>query len=199
MELTQEEQSKLENIISSKPKTAGRDEPQRDTLRFLYNSFGFESVNLVEVGTSRNKDESVDGWGTVFLAHWASNCPGSKVYTVDINAQHIENCKHVMNGHGEVNYIVQDSIQFLKEFKETIHLLYLDSYDFDVTHECYEHQLNEIKAAHDKLIKGSIVVSDDNYKEDWSHGKGNYSIPWMLQNNYKLLELKETQAILEKL
>ncbi len=198
MELTQEEQTKLENIVSSKFKTIGRDEPQRDTLRHFGRIWGFQPVNLVETGTSRNERESPDGWGTVFLRHWADHAPGSKVYTVDISREHLHACMNVMKDRGEVNYVLQDSIQFLKDFPEKIHLLYLDSYDFDVTHECYQHQLEEIKAAHDKLPKGAVVVSDDNYKDDWTHGKGNYSIPWMLENGYKLIELKESQAILEK-
>lgn len=197
MELTEEQRNRISQIVDSKPVTIGRDEPQRDTLKLLGETFGLESLNLVETGTSRNSRESADGWGTVFLCHWA-NATNSKVWTVDISAEHIENCKKVCGDNSHLTYAVDDSVHFLRAFKDPIHLLYLDSYDFDQTEECYQHQLSEIKAVHDKLVPGSIVVSDDNYKEDWTHGKGNYSIPWMLENGYKLVEWKDSQAILVK-
>lgn len=196
--LTQEEESRLQAILNSKPRTIGRHEPQIDTLRHFGRTFGFIPANLIETGTIRNHLESPDGWGAAMLIHWANNTD-SKVWTVDISAQHIENCKKVIGNHPAMTYVVSDSVKFLKEFDKPIHLLYLDSYDFDETHECYQHQLLEIQAAMDKLVKGAVIVSDDNYKEDWTHGKGNYSIPWMLKNGFKLIQLKESQAMLEKL
>ncbi len=197
MELSQEDRQKLEQIINAKPRTIGRNESQKTTLRLIGETFGLKPINIVATGTIRNERESPDGWDVVCWIHWA-NATDSKVWTVDISSEHIETCKRVTANHDKVNYIVSDSIQYLKDFTEKIDVLYLDSYDFDETVECYNHQLGEIKAALDKLSPNAIVISDDNYKADWSHGKGNYSIPWMLDNSFELIALEDSQAILQK-
>lgn len=198
MELSIEDIFKLNQIIESKPRTIGRNESQKTTLRFIGETFGFKPIVICATGSIRNERESPDGWDVLCWIHWA-DATNSRVWTIDISSEVIETCKRVTRNHEKVNYIVSDSIKFLKEFPESIDVLYLDAYDLDGTVECYNHQLEEIKAAVDKLSPNAIVISDDNYKEDWTEGKGNYSIPWMLQNGFKLLAWENSQAILQKI
>ncbi len=188
----------IEQILESKPRVIGRNESQKTTLRLVHESFGLKPINIVETGTIRNPTESPDGWATLAWIHWA-NFTNSRIWTVDISSDHIQTCRNITKNNSKIEYVVSDSVKFLQDFPEKIHLLYLDSYDFDETHECYQHQLNEIKAAMDKLESGAIIVSDDNYKSDWTHGKGNYSIPWMLNNGFELLALEDSQAMLRKI
>ena len=67
--------------------------------------------------------------------------------TCDIEEKNIINAKKfVANNKEYVDFIVDDSLNFLSSFKKTIDFLYLDSLDGQFA-EASDHQLKEIKIA----------------------------------------------------
>jgi len=120
---------------------------------------------IVETGTQRLKDDSGGGSTTLFGAFCQKY--NKKLFTVDINAVNMKVSMDVTREFKDyITYIVKDSVKFLSEFNQKIDLLYLDSLDCplppaDAT-KSQIHNLNELKAAYDKLHKGSVLLIDDN-------------------------------------
>jgi len=141
--------------------------------------------NFVETGTTRKnilshpsiEDRAADGASTVFFSHYCS-VYGGKVWTCDIDAENIESCKIATKEYESlINYVVDDSINFLKNFDDNIDLLYLDSVDSSYDFAA-DHQLEEIKAAYDKLNSRSIILLDD------LGDKTTKSIPYLQSKNW---------------
>ena len=88
-----------------------------------------------------------------------------------------------------VTFVVDDSINFLKNFKNHIDFLYLDSLDGQDPNSS-EHQLNEIEASYLKLHKNSLVLLDD------KGAKTKLSLSFMLKNNFKILNETNEQVLL---
>ena len=126
---------------------------------------------IVETGSIREIDDWGAGmstyiWGD-FIQHY-----GGKVITVDIDPKNIDICKKVTEPFKHnIEYVVSDSVEFLKSYIGNIDLLYLDSMDFPLypDEESYkneivksqEHNMAEFLAAEDKLTNKSIVLIDD--------------------------------------
>ena len=127
---------------------------------FRYSSFEF-SLNeafkrghktLVETGVARGKIKFLffpkinwkDGMSTMIFSDYAKHVNG-KLTTCDIEKKNIINAKKfVKNNLDFVDFIVDDSINFLSSFDQEIDLLYLDSLDGQFK-EASKHQLQEIK------------------------------------------------------
>lgn len=133
-----------------------------------------KGVNIVETGTTRALDDfGGAGMATIFLGDFAKHY-NKQLWTVDILPEAISLSKSLTTEFANnITYIVDDSLNFLKTFPKSIDLLYLDSYDYpideneELAFESQTHQLNEFKAAEDKLHYNSIVLLDDNA---WSKG-----------------------------
>lgn len=152
---------------------------------------------MVETGTQRVIDDP-GGCGTLLFGAFC-NRYGKKLFTVDINPLNIQVSREATREFKDcITYVTMDSVKFLTEFNEKIDLLYLDSLDcpFDYENpsrvldatEAQTHNLNELKAAYDKLHKGSILLMDDNNFENG--GKTRLSKRF-------LLETGEWQCILD--
>ncbi len=162
-------------------------------LKELDRLYGENSINIVETGTIRRNDKMYmlgDGhltkaWG------WYASITNSYVWTVDIDEKAIDVCKEVTKEWSPyISYVCQDSIQFLKEFDQTIHFLYLDSYDSDWTNletikAACQHQYNEIISAFDKLHNKCYVLLDD-VRKDLKGGKSELSSKYLLDNGYEI-------------
>lgn len=126
---------------------------------------------IVETGTTRAlNDFEGAGMATIFFGDFAKRY-GKHLYTVDILPEAIELSKGLTEEFKDnITYITGDSVTFLKSFQSKIDLLYLDSLDCPVDDNknnpdliaSQNHQLNELKAAWDKLSDTSIVLLDDN-------------------------------------
>ena len=81
---------------------------------------------------------------------------------------------------------------FLKEFRNPIDLLYLDSLDGHDSILASQHQLNEAKISLDKLHEKSLILLDD------KGSKTNLSINFLIENNYKIIFETEYQVLLSK-
>ena len=124
-----------------------------------------DGQTIVETGTQRLKDDP-GGCSTTLFGAFCKRY-GKRLFTVDINPLNMKVSMDVTKEFKDcITYVVMDSVKFLKKFDQKIDLLYLDSLDCplppaDAT-EAQLHNLNELKAACDKLHKGSILLMDDN-------------------------------------
>ena len=152
---------------------------------------------VVETGCARGKTKFIffskinwkDGMSTMIFSDYAKHVNG-KLTTCDIEKKNIKNAKKfVKNNHDFVDFIVDDSINFLSSFDQKIDLLYLDSLDGQFK-EASKHQLQEIKVSLDKLHNNSLVLLDD------KGSKTNLSIDFMLSNNFRIINETQEQVLL---
>lgn len=151
-----------------------------------------KSNNFVETGTTRQYSEDPqvtvgDGSMTRLFGECVKSS-GGHVWTCDIEPSHIENCKLATKEYAEmITYVVDDSLNFLKNFSESIDFLYLDSVDgwLAVAHE---HQLKEIEAIYDKLTTETIILLDD------LGSKTNLSIPFLKSKGWIQLTYENLPA-----
>jgi len=170
-----------------------------------YESFKFalleankrELKTIVETGCARGKIKFIffskinwkDGMSTMIFSDYARYVNGT-LTTCDIEKKNIENSKKFVKNNKEfVNFIVDDSLNFLNSIQKEIDFLYLDS--LDGQHEgASNHQLEEIKIAKEKLNQNSLVLLDD------KGSKTNLSIDFMLNNNFKIINETKEQVLL---
>ena len=152
---------------------------------------------LVETGVARGKKKFIffrkinwlDGMSTLIFSDYVKNYNGH-LFTCDINPINIKNSKKFVNVSDKfITFVIDDSINFLKNFKNNIDFLYLDSLDGQDPYSS-EHQLKEIKASYSKLHKNSLVLLDD------KGSKTKLSLSFMLKNNFKILNETKEQILL---
>ncbi len=146
-----------------KDKSSGRYNTFKCALNLFRQSKG---KTIVETGTTRMKDDWGAGSSTILFGDYLKTY-GGKLYTVDIEPKNIETCKEITKEFAEnIEYVVDDSIHFLQRFKDSIDLLYLDSYDFPLDgtppDACQQHQLRELQLSLPKLNGLGIILLDDN-------------------------------------
>jgi hypothetical protein len=155
------------------------------TIRIALSLLDKEKTNFVETGTTRKNylncpnihERAADGCSTIIFGEYAQLF-GGHVWTCDISENNIENCKIATEEYKDsITYIVDDSLNFLANFKDKIDFLYLDSVD-GWDSNSHIHQLKEIEIALPKLHKNSLILLDDiGYKT-------NLSIPFLKQNGW---------------
>lgn len=185
-----------------KPQT-GRNNSYLKVIEILENEYN-EPITIVETGCIRNTNEESklgDGWSTLNWEYYAKKT-NSIVYTVDINEVHINQSKQVVPQSQYVNYFLDDSINFLKNFDKKIDLLFLDSFDYCGDEQniiaCHNHSLNELINAWDKLNQKCFVLIDDVFNDSWD-GKGKITIPYLLENGFELVYFIDSQALLKRI
>tara|TARA_S200000501_G_C20850246_1_gene755366 strand:+ start:820 stop:1389 length:570 start_codon:yes stop_codon:yes gene_type:complete len=153
---------------------------------------------IVETGTSRGKikffffkkDNWKDGMSTLIFSEFA-NYIGGELHSCDISEENISNAKHFTKKFKQNTYFyIQDSVIFLKNFKQQIDFLYLDSFDGHNPELASNHQLMEAKMAIKNLTNNSIVLLDD------KGAKTNYSIKFFKDNGFKILIETNNQVLL---
>ena len=116
-----------------------------------------------------------------------------KLHTCDISSKNIENAKKFTSDLSNfIDFYTQDSLVFLKEFNESIDLLYLDSLDGHDPIAASNHQLNEAKISLRKLHKKSLILLDD------KGSKTNFSINFYKNNGFKIIYETEYQVLLSQ-
>ena len=152
---------------------------------------------LVETGVARGKIKFFfftkinwkDGMSTMIFSDYAKYMD-ARLYTCDIESKNINNAKKFCKKNNQfITFIVDDSLNFLDNFKDPIDFLYLDSLDGQFV-GASEHQLKEIKLAIKNLKKDSLVLLDD------KGAKTNLSIDFMLKNNFKIINETKEQVLL---
>ena len=156
--------------------------------------------NIVETGTSRgktkffffNKYNWKDGMSTPMFAEFAKYING-KLHTCDISEKNIKSAKLFTHNFAEyIKFYTMDSLIFLKDFKEKIDLLYLDSFDGHNPIKASNHQLMEAQIAIKKLHDKSLILLDD------KGSKTNLSINFLKENNFKIIFETDYQVLLSK-
>ena len=172
---------------------------------FRFNSFEFALIEaqkrnhktLVETGVARGKKKFFffskinwkDGMSTLIFSDYARHVNGN-LTSCDISKKNIENAKKFTKPNKEfINFVTEDSLNFLTNFNKEIDFLYLDSLDGQFE-GASKHQLEEIKIAKNYLHDQSLVLLDD--KGD----KTKFSIDYMLENNFKILNETREQVLL---
>jgi hypothetical protein len=139
--------------------------PKYYTFKAALNLFLQNDGNLiVETGTQRLKDDPA-GCSTLLFGDFCKRY-GKHLITVDINPVNLEVSKQCTAEFKDyITYVLSDSVEFLRHFRQPIDLLYLDSLDCPAegdASEAQKHNLNELKAAYKNLHQGSVVLLDDN-------------------------------------
>ncbi|MCO4821780.1 MAG: class I SAM-dependent methyltransferase [Flavobacteriaceae bacterium] len=175
---------------------------RRDTfLRILKLLDDTKSKIIIETGTSRKglKGSKSNGAATIVFGKWAK-LNKAHVYSVDISMESIVACEAEVKKQNLMQNITihhSDSIEFLKNFKQKVDFLYLDSYDYSLDKEVQiasqKHHLNEFKAIENKLHKNSIIMIDD--CDLSGGGKGKLVIEYMLQKDW-IIDMEKYQVIL---
>lgn len=152
----------------------------------LFLQFG-EKV-IVETGTIRMQNDIGGGYSTYIFGDFCKHYD-KKLITVDIEPKNIEVSKQeTMDFADVITYVTSDSVPYLQGYGGKIGLLYLDSMDCpedsDAT-EAQQHNLNELKAAWDKLSSNAVVLIDDNNFANG--GKTRLSKSFLKDNGWKLL------------
>jgi len=154
---------------------------------------------IVETGTQRVKDDPGGSSTTLFGAFCKRY--GKKLFTVDNNPLHMKisiDCTREFKDY--ITYVLKDSVKFLREFNQKIDLLYLDSLDCppppaDAT-EAQLYNLSELKAAYDKMGKGSVLLIDDNNFANG--GKSRFSKTFLLETMQWRCILDHGQTLWER-
>jgi hypothetical protein len=106
-----------------------------------------ERLTIVETGTTRLENDWGAGMSTVLFGDYLKHY-GGKLYTVDIEPRNIELCKKVTEEFKDnIEYVVGDSVEFLKKLDDRIDLLYLDSIDYP-----YGEMLNDYGGQADLVV-----------------------------------------------
>src|SRR5882672_5531867 len=124
-------------------------------------------VTIVETGCTRSSGNYNvgDNWGgdgcsTIIFDKYVSECGGT-LNSVDINPEYTALCRGLVNGHTTIT--TQDSVEFLKGFKQTPDLLYLDSFDLNPHKPLASeiHHIKELEAILPFIAPGTLVAVDD--------------------------------------
>ncbi len=197
----------FEEIISKKQLT-GKQNSQIATLNKINENFGFNPISIVETGCIRNPTDRYkmgDGWTTLTWLLWAEHTD-SRVYTIDIDKECLDIARSIVGNTNKVHFVHSDSVKFFKELPKNfkIDLLFLDSYDWigdsDNKTGSEVHQLSEIVYAMPSLHNKSLILLDDVFDDGDGkiYGKGNFSIPFLLSNGWKIIHHIDTQVLFER-
>ncbi|NDD58645.1 MAG: class I SAM-dependent methyltransferase [Chlamydiae bacterium] len=160
-----------------------------------------QAQTIVETGTARfgSSNFEGDGGSSIIFSDWA-NDHAATFYSVDINQDYINDAyeavqKTIPNIKTPLFFICSDSIEFLRNFGQSIDFLYLDSYDFDVNDPLpsQQHHLEELKASYRWLHEDSVIMIDDCNLP--FGGKGKLAIEFLTKRGWKMLR-NEYQVIL---
>ena len=159
-----------------------------------------ELRNIVETGTSRGKDKFYylrpkinwkDGMSTILFAEYVKLNKG-QLWTCDIDAKNIRNASRFLKDYNLcANLIVSDSLKFLRDFSETIDVLYLDSHDGNLP-GANEHQLREAQLSIGKINSNGLIMLDDKGQ------KTELSIPFLIGEGWEIIFETENQVIFQK-
>ena len=128
---------------------------------------------IVETGTMRMHLDPAGGSTKIFGEYCKRF--GARLTTVDISPQNMETSRReTVEYAGLIDYVVEDSVAFLKRFDRPVDLLYLDSQDCSPTGDstpAQEHQVKEYLAAKHALGLETVILLDDNGFPAPSYGK----------------------------
>jgi len=160
---------------------------------------------IVETGTSRKGLEGAksDGAATIVFGKWAKE-NGAVMHSVDISEDSVNGSKSEVKNQDLQDVVtihLDDSLNYLKNFKGSIDFLYLDSYDYSKTNieiqqKSQEHHLKEFQIIENKLHNNTIVLIDDCGLP--GGGKGKTVIEYMKTKGWEVVINKYQVLLLHK-
>jgi hypothetical protein len=179
-------------------------------FKHIFNRFGDNPISILETGTTRGSTMPVisgGGGSSIVFGKWCE-LTKSNLVTVDISQQNINDAKNnTIKYRDYIEYVVMDSVTFLKDYDRKIDLLYLDSLDTSpsnhdnrIVDAACRHQLGEIESIIGKLHDKTFILLDDVCDPGFRGGKSQYSIPFILQHGFKVVyhDLISCQVLLSK-
>jgi predicted O-methyltransferase YrrM len=141
-----------------------RSNQSESILNVLKDYFTYEGpINIIETGASQDWNDGMMG----LLFAKISERTGGKMWMVDIDENAIEKSKHVFQEEGIscVEFVLGDSVNFLKNFYDDVHIIHLDSWDLNLKNPFPSalHGWREFEAIADKISDQTVVIVDDNY------------------------------------
>jgi hypothetical protein len=159
------------------------------------------SRNIVEIGCMRkpmlHAFEEFDpaccneGHSTRF---WAST--GHPLWSVDIDQRACEVATQSVVDYPLAKVICGDGIDFLRNFRETIGLLYLDGWDALPGTDYAEKHLFAYREASARLAETSMILIDDT--DLLMGGKGKLAIPAAIRDGYELMLIGRQTMLLRQ-
>jgi hydroxymethylpyrimidine pyrophosphatase-like HAD family hydrolase len=143
-----------------------------------------------------------------------------KFISVDMDPNCTKNVIKLAKKHNFTNYeaITMKGEDFLEKYNEVIDFIYLDAFDFahnnhsknrkkryqefldcKITNKlCHEMHLQCCKNIINKMSNTGYIGFDDILNIKATKGKGVTAIPFLLNNNFKIIEFKDRSMILQK-
>tara|TARA_R110002074_G_scaffold82962_2_gene185002 strand:+ start:983 stop:1585 length:603 start_codon:yes stop_codon:yes gene_type:complete len=175
---------------------------------------------LIEIGSTReivSNQNSSEYFITFCKKH------NMKFISIDMDPKCSENALNFCKKHNFDNYLIKTmkGEDFLQDYTEKIDFIYLDAFDFwhpnhgDVRKESYKQNLGVELSADDNLChqmhyecayhminnkcvtKDTIICHDDIVTPDAKRGKGVLSIPYLLENGFKISKYESNGMILQ--
>jgi hypothetical protein len=166
----------------------------------LLNSLG--SRNIVEIGCMRQPMRHTldefdpvccnDGHSTLF---WAST--GNPLWSVDIDERACQVAAQGVGNFPRAKVICGDGIQFLKDFRQPIGLLYLDGWDVVPGTDYAEKHLSAYREARSALAGTSMILIDDT--DLLMGGKGKLVVPAAIRDGFELMLFGRQTMLLREL
>jgi len=148
----------------------------------LFDRIGLE--NIIEVGSGLHGEKS----GNSVLV-WAEKTHAKKIIAIDLDQELIDGVIAATSDYPNVEAIVTDGIQYLREYSSVVGLLYLDFWTPDPEGtipgtgraEAYR---EAYQAARDKMGTHSLILIDDtDHIHPWKH---TYIIPDARKDGYSV-------------
>lgn len=171
----------------------------------------FEGCNLNDAMYWDANDPSKWDWSAGIFTRLAPLClkhvPNFNLRTVDLNEEHIQRSKHMNSDLTNIHYYISSSEEYLRNFVGKIDFLYIDTGDMTPIENTAQLHLQEAKIIVERNlinIHGIILIDDVRSCVPFEHGetidmgKGYLSIPYFLQNGFKLV-MDEYQTVLIKI
>jgi len=147
---------------------------------------------------NQNKGETIIEIGTGIhggiagnsMLVWTQKTSAKRIIAIDLEQQRLDEVRAATHQYTNVELVLADGIEYVKQFPDKIDLLYLDFWTPDPKGtfpgtgraEAYRDSYN---AAKDKMNTHSIILIDDtDHVHPWKH---TYIVPLARMNGYKVL------------
>ena len=140
---------------------------------------------IIEIGTGIHGK-----WAGNSMLVWPQKTSAKRIIAIDLEQERIDEVREVTCQYANVELVLADGIEYLKQFSERIDLLYLDFWTPDPEGtipgtgraEAYREAYN---AAKDKMNTHSMILIDDtDHIHPWKH---TYIVPLARNDGYTVL------------
>jgi hypothetical protein len=169
----------------------------------------YEGCNSDDVRDWKESDPSIWDWGAgMFTRVFGELIQGTDITltSVDLVNSHLIRCHKMTEILNNIKYVESSSENFLNGYVGKIDFLYMDTGDVTPIEQAAQLSLYEAKLIVEREVLSDcgIILIDDvknitGYEQDSSNdfGKAKYSIPYFLDNGFKII-MDEYQVILRK-